>query len=227
MENEKIKSLLKRSHLFSCLNDEQLSEIMNATRLLRLQEGERLFEIGQTAERFFLVLRGQVKLFRVSESGNEKIIEICSPGKVFAEAVMFMQHQRYPVSASALAASEICAFSNQVFLQLLHDSTELCFALLADMSMRLHIRINEIEYLTLQNATFRVVNYLCELLPERADSVQVIDLSAPKNVIASRVSVTPETFSRILHAMAREGIVGIHGKTIEVYDPQRLRRFGG
>jgi CRP-like cAMP-binding protein len=218
--------LVKQIHLFGCLSEAQLADIIDSTRVLQVQEGERVFEFGQHAERFYLVVKGQIKLFRVSEDGHEKIIEIVAPGRLFAEAVMFMRHRRYPVSAAALASSELYAFDNQTFLDLLQGSAELCLALLGDLSMRLHARLNEIDYLTLQNATFRVVSYLIDLLPDAKAESAVIDLAAPKQAIASQLSITPETLSRILHTMAREGIITIHGKTIGVHSTQRLRAFG-
>lgn len=221
-----IEQLVRQARLFSTMDERQLAELLGSVRLLELQEGERLFSLGQTAERFFMVTKGRVKIFRVSQAGNEKIIEIFGPGDLFAEAVMFFEHRHYPVNAEALESSEICAFDSQTFLNLLRSSNELCLRMLGDLSMRLHGCVHEIDYLTLQNSTFRVVNYLVAQLPPSASHKATIDLSAPKNVIASRVSIKPETFSRILHNLAHEGIIGIQGKTIQVHDIERLRRFG-
>ena len=220
------EDIIRRMHLFGALDDEHLAQVLRHTRAVKLQESETLFEYGQNAERFYLVVNGQIKLFRVSEEGNEKIIEIIGPGKLFAEAVMFMRHNRYPVSAAALQASEVYGFENRMFFNMLRESNELCLQLLADLSMRLHARLNEIDNLSLQNATFRVIGYLLDLLPDpRVDSA-VVDLSVPKQVIALRLSITPETLSRILHTMNREDIINIHGKTIVIKNVRRLREFG-
>ncbi len=226
MKLDAIDRLMRRTHLFSALDDRQFVEVRRSMRLLTLVEGERLFDFGQKAERFYMVYTGQVKLFRVSPDGNEKVIEIARPGKLFAEAVMFMERRHYPVSTAALEPSQVCSFDNRTFQELLFQSTDLCLALLADMSMRLHARLNEIDHLTLQNATYRVVHYLCELLPESDHHETVIDLTTPKNVIASQVSIKPETFSRILHNLVKDGIVTIQGRQVLVHDLERLRRFG-
>lgn len=219
-------SLIKRSHLFSALSESQLRRIAEATRILNVGEGEFLFAQGQTAEQFFLVVSGQIKLFRVSESGNEKIIELLGPKRLFAEAVMFMDRGRYPVSAMALEDTQLYAFRNQIYLGLLRESNALCMSLLADLSMRLHGLLNEIDQLTLQNATHRVVEYLLALMPDSRAESAVIDLAVPKQVIASRLSITPETFSRIMHTLVKEGMITVHGKTVGVHDAGRLRRFG-
>lgn len=221
-----LEHLLRQTHLFSSLDAAQLAQVRGSLRVLQLDEGQRLFDAGQNAERFFLLASGRIKLYRVSADGNEKVVELIGPGQTFAEAVMFMQRHDYPVSAAALAASQVVSFDGRGFYALLSDSPRLCLTMLGEMSMRLHARINEIDHLTLQNATFRVVHYLCDTLEENGGNQGTIDLTTPKNIIASRVSIKPETFSRILRNLADAGIVTIEGKRIVVHDCQALRAFG-
>ncbi len=223
---EALDRLLRQTYLFAALDEPRLAVVRHGMRVLHLHEGQRLFDVGQPAERFFLVASGQIKLFRVSLDGNEKVIEIAGPGKTFAEAVMFMQRRDYPVSTAALTEARVCSFDNHTYLELLRASPSLCLSMLGEMSMRLHARLNEIDHLTLQNASFRVVHYLIDQLIEHGDGSGSIDLSTPKNIIASRVSIKPETFSRILRTLADEGIVRIDGKHIEVPDCRRLQQWG-
>lgn len=220
------EQLVRKVHLFSVLNDEQLATLLRHTRAIKLQENETLFELGQSAERFYLLTSGQIKVFRISEDGNEKIFEIVSPGKLFAEAVMFMQHGRYPANATALQASEVYGFENRAFSTMLQESNGLCLKLLANLSMRLHAQVNEIDNLSLQNATFRVIGYMLDLLADPRTESAVLDLVVPKQVIASRLSITPETLSRILHTMAKNDIIAINGKIIAIKSVRRLREFG-
>ncbi|HHQ43201.1 MAG TPA: Crp/Fnr family transcriptional regulator, partial [Chromatiales bacterium] len=144
---------LRRLPVLAALSDEQLARVRRGARLVELAEGEHLFEHGQRAERFFMLREGRIKLYRLSPEGDEKVIEIIRPGQSFAEAVMFMEGKRYPVSAQALVRSELVAFDNAVFLQILRESVDTCFRVMAAMSMRLRARVNEIEALALQNAT--------------------------------------------------------------------------
>ena len=220
------RELIRRQTLFTALDETWFDKIVNSTRVVTLQENEQLFEHGQPAERFYLVIEGAVKVYRLSEDGNEKIIEIFGPGKSFAEAVMFMEHGRYPASAAALQPSTLYGFDNKTLRTMLCNSNELCLRMLAHLSMRLHFELREIDNLSLQNATFRVVGYLLDLLPDpRADSA-IIELNAPKQVIASRLSITPETFSRILRAMTKHNVLTVQGKTIGVHNVRKLREFG-
>lgn len=223
-EPSDIDAELRRVYLFNALDAGQLERVRRAMRVLHVAEGERLFDHGQPADRFFLVHSGRVKLYRVSYEGAEKVIELVQPGHTFAEAVMFMEHQAYPVSADALESSVLYAFDNTAFQQLLRDSVDTCFRLLADMSMRLHARINEINALTLQNATLRLAGYLLREL-DAARLQGVVELPAAKNIIASRLSVQPETLSRIFHTLGAEGVIRVEGKRIHILDEAKLREY--
>ncbi len=219
-----IAAWLSRTYLFSALDEEQLRTVTASMQDLTLDEGRILFEHGQPAEKFFLLIEGQVKLYRLSEDGDEKVIEIVRPGQTFAEAVMFMSGKVYPVNADALVKSRLLCFSNAVFKDMLRSSVDSCFRLMAAMSQRLHMRLNEIDSLTLHNATYRLVTYLLGELPEGVLTSTEIVLTTPKHIIASRLSIKPETFSRILTRLARDGLIVVRGNSIVLADLERLRQ---
>ena len=164
-------------HLFEPLRGEQLEQTGQAAHEVHLGSGEALFSQGEPADRFFLVTEGMIKLFLLSREGDEKVIEVITPGNSFAEAVMFMEPAGYPVNASAVGATRLLAFDNRVFLDLLEESPALTHKLLATMSRRLHALLREIDELTLHNATYRFVIYL---LQQDRRGVSRIDLSVPK-----------------------------------------------
>lgn len=224
---EDVDAILHRTYLLAALNPEELQRMKQHMKAIALEEGERLFEHGQRAERFYLLREGQVKLSRVSVDGAEKIVEIIQAGQTFAEAVMFMERQRYPVSAAAISHAEVYSFDNKVFLQVLRDSMDTCFRLMGEMSMYLRRFLNEIDRLTLQSATDRLVSYLVSQLPVAGtDDTCSIELQAAKSILASRLSIQPETFSRILNNLCRAGIISVHGRCVEVHDAVRLRELG-
>jgi len=189
---------LEHAPLLGCLSPDQLDHVISHAVRLKLSEGEPLFEQGDDADRFFLILSGQMKLFRLSPDGNEKIIEIVAAGQTFAEALMFLEHPQYPVCASALTDAELISIDSQAFANMLKGSVETCFLLLGDMSQRLRGLIKEIDDLSLQSGTCRVAAYLLKKAPPDSG---IFELDIPKGVMASRLSVKPETFSRIIRRL--------------------------
>jgi len=216
---------LREIYLFSSLNDKQLAVIKRSSRYIRLGDGEFLFQHGDPASRFFVVREGYIKLVRLSFEGAEKVIEVIPPNKSFAEAIMFMSKQTYPVTAQAIGKVELIAFENNVFLSILENSFDTCLRMMNSMSMRLRMWLNEIDNLTLQNATFRLINYLLCQVPAGVKGEYQIKLGVPKHIIASRLSITPETLSRILKQMSKENLLSVKGKTIDIHNIDGLRMY--
>ena len=216
---------LKRVYLFAGLNISQLEKVKKSMRHLLLAEGESLFEHGQPAERFFLVKAGHIKLLRLSLEGSEKVFEVIAPTQTFAEAIMFMPNSIYPVTAQAIEPSSLLAFENKVFLEILQESADTCFRLMFHMSRRIRHWINEVDNLTLQNATYRLINYILYHIPNNHQESYEFNLPIPKQVIASRLSIKPETFSRILNNLSQAGLITVTGRTIHIHQLESLRLY--
>ena len=216
-----IADTLRRYLLFSRLSDAQVARVARTAGRVRLDENENLFEQGGEARRFYLLLSGQIKLYRLSAAGTEKIIEIVTPGHTFAEALMFLDRPAYPVSATALQPAELISVSSAEFAAVLRESTDTCFLIMGDMSQRLRGLVQEIDELTLQSATCRVASYL---LNQTCETDNALVLEVPKQVLAARLSVTPETFSRILRRLADEGIIRVDRDVVRVENRPALSR---
>jgi CRP-like cAMP-binding protein len=214
---------LRSGLLLSRLSPEQLERVGRHALRVKLDEGQWLFSQGDPAERFYLVRKGQIRLFRLSPEGTEKVIEIVSPGQTFAEALMFLNAPRYPVCAAALEAAELIALDARDFAAMLRDSVDTCFLLLGALSQRLRGLIGEIDNLTLHTATSRVARYLLAKLPSDR---RALELDVRKGVLASRLSVKPETFSRVIKNLSEEGVIEVHGSHFTVLDRRALEEIG-
>ena len=189
------------------------------------EAGQLLFDRGQPARHFYIVIEGQVNLTLYSKGGEEKIVDILGPGQSFAEAVMFMSGPVYPLSAVAAVKSRIARFPCHEYLAILRESPETCLRMLGHLSQRLHMRIREIETLTLESATHRLVRLIESRLPPDGSGPAEIALQDSRQEIASRLSMKPETLSRILRALSEGGAIVVEGRILKVPDRQRLLAF--
>ena len=215
MNSQETLEALKDYHLLSRLTDEQLDRVCKHSHVISLEEGKSLFCQGDDVTSFYLVLVGKIKLFRVSPEGNEKIVEFVEQGDSFAEALMFMDRPHFPVNATALTSCKIISINSQDFKAMLRDSIDTCFLLMGSMSIRLRRLIQEIDTLSLSTGTVRIVTYLLQNSPDGTDN---FDLEIAKSVIASRLSVKPETFSRILKHLHDLDILTINGRNVTIHD---------
>ena len=216
---------LRHLYLFEHLDDTELGRVLEHATLLNLPSGNTLFSQNDACRHFYVVHSGMVKLFRMSSDGSEKVMELMGAGEMFAEAVMFVG--KYPVHAVAVEDSCLFAFDCKDFRAQLHDNIELCFRLMSAMSRRMHGLINEIDQLTLHSGTERLARYLLEQLPANVKQAPSIRLLVPKQTIASRLGIKPETFSRVLAKLRHDGLIEVHDDTIMIKDAIRLGRMAG
>jgi CRP-like cAMP-binding protein len=210
---------LAKSMLFKRLSKAQLQRVAAKAERIRKHEGELLFKQDDLASRLYLLVSGQIKLFRLSTDGDEKVIEVIKPGATFAEALMFLEKPTYPVGAQALIPAEVISVDARDFVDMLRESVDTCLLLAADLSQRLHGLIREINDLSLHTGTRRVAAYLMQRAPEDCDEC-VLDL--PKQVLASRLSIKPETLSRIFRRLSNAGLIYIQGTRITLLDREHL-----
>jgi CRP-like cAMP-binding protein len=213
---------LRRHHLFHKLPADIFQEVCSLAIHRRLENGETLFHQGEAADRFYLLIDGQMKLTRVLFEGQEKLVEVIQPGQSFAEALLFNGARHYPVTAGALKASTLASIDGSHYRRQLEEQPKICLDLLASFSIRLHQRLNEIDTLTVGNASRRVVRFLCQELEAGDGQIQ---LRVPKRLIASQLGIQPETFSRILHRLMDAGLIAMERRTIRVIDSFSLTQY--
>jgi len=215
--------ILRQNILFSSLSDAQYLHIVESAKRVNLTESEVLFRQQTKADYFYLLETGDIKLYRLAPNGSEKVIELIRAGQTFAEAVMFMHGNFYPVNAQALSKSQLIRIDMEVYRDLLEHSPETSLKILGYMSQRLHGLIQEIEQVSLQNAKIRMIQFLLSELPSGESTPYIIQWNTPKTVLASRLSIRPETFSRILQQLSQEGLIAVDKKSIEILNIEQLK----
>jgi CRP-like cAMP-binding protein len=207
------------------MSPDEIERIAQGARELQLARGQVLFQRGDQPSGFFVVVHGKVKLALTSPQGIEKVVELIGPGQSFGEAVMFMD-KPYPVYAQALTDTLVLHISKNVVAGGIDSDPAFCRKMLAGLSIRLHRLIQNVESISLRSSAQRVIDYLLRDLGEVKEGHDLhVNLTANKNVIASTLNITPETFSRILHDLSEAGLISVAGKEVCVRDIARLRAY--
>lgn len=221
--NSKIKltAYLAQIPLFSDFEPEDLHRIAEQTRELHVPRGEILFNRGDPCHGFHTVVFGRVKLLFLSSVGTEKVVELIGPGHSFGEAVMFMD-KPYIVAAQTLADSFLLHVSKEAVLAEIERTPRFARKMLGGLSRRLHGLITDVEAYSLSSGTQRVIGYL---LKESVVDGEEVTLHASKAVVASRLNLTPEHFSRILHDLTEHQLIKVNGRSITMLSVERLRNY--
>jgi len=208
-------------YLFEDLDGEQRQKMLRSMRPVDLRRGQWLYAQGDLAERFYVVSSGRIVLFRESEAGEEKIFAVIQPGETFGEGPVFIPDGRYTLNARAVADCSLMAFDNQQLRLLMNDSVELCFKLMATLRRRESFLLDEIEQITLQTATQRVLTYLLQQAVS-AEAGDRVTLGVPKHILASRLTIKPETLSRVLARLRAKSVIRHDGGDIIIVERKHL-----
>jgi len=216
---------LSKLPMFQQLGPEELERIAAGTTEIRAPKGRTLFQRGDPCVGFHVVVYGQVKLGFISPQGAEKVVEIIHAGQSFGEALMFTDRP-YVVFAQCLADSLLLHISKAAIDSEIARDPLLARRMIAGLSVRLHGLIQDVEAYSLRSGMQRVIGYLLRDLDDRGpDAPMRVVLDTQKGIIASRLNLTPEHFSRVLGELAHEGLISVNGAEIEILDAPRMRGF--
>lgn len=208
--------------LFAGLPEPGLARLLAGATVQETGPREILFLQGDAADRFYAVLSGWVKLYRESESGDETVIGIVTRGETFAEAAMFGSG-RFPVNAETVAPSRLLRLPAAQVMAALSADFDLTRKILATMSRRLRELVQQVEQLKSKSASQRVGSFLLLLIDDHSKPAP-IQLPYDKSLIAARLGMTPETFSRAL-AKLRDLGVKSEGNAVVVPEPSALHSY--
>lgn len=226
MEN---KEILKKSLLFSGLDDEYLAEVAAIAVKRTFVRGESLFTEGEAATGFYLLAAGSLKLCKISPDGKEKVLHFVHPMETFAEAAFFGDG-RYPAEARALEKGEAIFFPREAFMGLLERNPRFSLNLIVSLSLLLRKFARQIEELSFAEVPARLAAYLVTLAEKKSTSFQgktYLDLEMKKGELASHLGTVSETLSRTFRKMKEEGIIEVEGSRVIVHAMARLKEMAG
>ena len=139
---------------------------------------------------------------------------------------MFME-KPYLVYSQALTDSLLLHISKAVIMEELESAPKLGRKMIAGMAMLLHHLITDVESYSLHSGRQRIIGYLLREQPDSDDAEKSVTVTLPTNkgVIASRLNLTQEHFSRILHELQENGLITVQGRKIGIPNVEKLRGY--
>jgi CRP-like cAMP-binding protein len=220
------QDFLRTLPLFNGVGADALDRLAAGTMHARAPAGTVLFRRGEPCSTFYVIIQGQVKLAFGGRDGAEKVVEILGPGQAFGEPLMFLDEPHVGF-AETLAESQLFLLGRAALLSEIDRNPCLARNMLARLAQQLHYLITDIESYTLKSSAERVIAYLLREVPTESRAPLEVRLPVAKGVVASRLSITREHFSRVLHELAQAGLIDLAGRTIRISDPARLRAWHG
>jgi len=221
------KDTLRNIPLFSELSIAQLRNISSFSKLKSFTKHERIFNEDDFYLGFYILLKGSVKVFKISSRGKESVVHIVRPLTTFADIPLF-EGGNYPVSAEALEECLTLFIPKEKFLELIYAEPDISLKMLAGFAKRLKSIINQLEDISSKEVPNRLAKYLLKEM-ETAGTENLhepfVKLTIPKSTIAAYIGTITETLSRSFKKLQDEGIIRVNGKKIFVKNLKGLKEL--
>jgi CRP-like cAMP-binding protein len=218
----RIRDLLSNVLLFKDLDCDQIARLAGGSDEREAPRGSVVYRRGDPAHGLYVVVHGQIKLSLQTSRGDEMVVELVGPGTSFGEAALF-SGRPHIVAAQALADSTLLCVTKNVLLAELERSPSFSSVMIASLGDRLYRCLTEFESFFLSSGTERVINYLLHAgNGHAARDIEQVTLPATKGIIASRLNLTHEHFSRILRELITAGLIEVDGRKVRILNKKRL-----
>jgi CRP-like cAMP-binding protein len=204
------------------LYPQTVQTLLAQATVIDLESGQTLFRQGELASAFFIVIKGWIKLYRITPAGDEAVLNVFTKGESFAEAVA-LTSGCYPASASAATEARIVRIPAYHVVCCIREMPDIAIAMIASTSQHLHRLVQRVEQLSAQSALQRVAEFLTSLCPCE-DGPCTISLPYDKSLIAGRLGLKPESLSRVFAKLRSVG-VNVRASDVIVSEVAQLRNL--
>lgn len=185
--------------------------------------GEIIFQEGDPARTFFIVLDGTIKIVRGQEDGSETLLNILGRGDTIAECAYCAQDS-YSFSAEAVTRARVLGIDVDTVSTCVAEEASFANVLIRLQQRHLEMLMDQLEQMKLMTAAQRVAMFILRLAKgKRAGKVDVT-LPYEKALIAQLLGMNPESFSRAL-AKLRDFGTAVEGRNVAIASVERLRGF--
>ena len=204
MIDEKLKRIAGESLLLRNLPADIVDRIRATSTTRTYRRGETVFIQGEAASAIYVVLSGWIKLYRVTHSGVEAVVNVFTRGQSFGEATA-LQNGNYPVSAEATTEANLLRIPTLELFAMVRENPDIALAMLASTFHHLHSLVSQVEQLKAHTGAQRVAEFLLELCPVE-EGACTVTLPYDKVLIAGRLGLKPESLSRVFSRLRNYGV---------------------
>ncbi|MEK7309985.1 MAG: Crp/Fnr family transcriptional regulator [Planctomycetota bacterium] len=223
--SKEYEQVIRQVPLFSGLSPLDLERVSRLVIRRKFRKGQLIISEGQELEGFYIVISGQVKVYKLSSDGKQQILHLVAPGGTFAEVAAFTKGFS-PANASAITDSEVFFLFKNDLIKLIRDNPQISLNMLASMAQYLRHLVAVIEELALKDVPARLAKYLMDLAAGQGErSVIEIKLVITKKELAARLGTISETLSRTLNKLKSKKVIKVAGNRITILNKARFEEI--
>lgn len=190
--------------IFNHLSTEEMNEIVKETSSTIYKRNEMIYRAGEKSKGLYIVHKGRVKIYRLSETGKEQLVRILEPGDFTGELALFSETELDAYAVATMTTS-LCVMNRTDFQQFLIKYPAIALKVLTEFSKRLQKTEKQAAHIAMETVETRLALYLADVVEEQ--NRFHIDLPMSQKDLASHLGTTPETISRTLRAFEQSGFI--------------------
>ena len=222
------KETLRDVPLFSEMDISQLREISEISRVEQFKKNHHIFLENDTYRGFYIVLKGSIKVYRISSEGKEYILHLRKPPQPFADVPLFEEGGNYPANAQALEDSLLLFIPKEEFIELIRKNPSIALKMLAGFAKRMRKMTDKMEEISTKEVSNRLARFILEEI-KKNDSIKLkepfLRLTISKSTVATYLGTITETLSRTFKKFQDEHIIVVNGKKIFVKELKKLKQL--
>ena len=220
-----ITKQIKDIGLFQGVSSEKIHLLAEQATYRKFKSGEMIIGETDPIRSFYVVISGQLKLYRSSAEGKEQTLQLLGPGDPFGLCTAFATDS-FPASAMAIEDASVLLIPGTVMEETARQEPALLFNIIQILSQRLKDSMALIESLALKEIPGRLASFLRHASShEAADKKTTVELTISQRELSKILGATPEALSRALRKMANEGILSTSGRLITILDHKALEKL--
>lgn len=217
-----VRGILASTQIFQGLDRLDLENLVNCAQMRNHAKGEYLFHEGDLPAGMYVIGKGAVNVHRMDDAGHESVIRVFREGESFGEA--FLADSRpSPVSARAESASTLVLVRRADLSGLIGIRPALAMRMLASMSQHLRSLVDRLGAMQHRSVTERLRDWLLARCKGASGSEPaIVLLPERKYLLAGEIGTVPETLSRALSRLRKQGWIAGDGAEVTILNPVRF-----
>ena len=221
------RKLIQSLAVFSAMDNAELDDVIGRATGLRIPKGSAVFEQGEIANAFYVLLNGRLKVVKVTPDGQQVVIRFVVPGDIYGIAKA-LNREDYPATAMALIDSVTLAWDMAIWDDFMARHPTFARNVMQMMGQRIQEAHTRLKELATQDVEHRVAHALLRLVSQSGRTVDggvLVDFPVTRQEIAEISGTTMHSVSRTLSAWENAGLVVVGRQKVIVCDLERLTRI--
>ena len=221
------RSLIQSLPVFSAMDDVELDDVISRATALRIPKGAAVFEQGETAKAFYVLLNGRLKVMKLTPDGQQVVIRFVVPGDIYGIAKA-LNREDYPATATALVDSVTLAWDMAVWDEFMDRHPAFARNVMRMLGRRIEEAHTRLKEMATQDVEHRVAHAVLRLVSQSGRNVEggvLVDFPVTRQEIAEVSGTTMHSVSRVLSAWENAGLVVVGRQKVIVCDLERLSRI--